>query len=213
MVRRGATLVTGPLEPEVEELAAQTGATVVPAPPVEAGPAGYQRANFAAAVAAARALHGELDPALVAEVAARVRVPGRMQVVGEDPLTIYDGAHNPSGMRALADALDVGGPLIAVVSILDDKDAAGMLRALLGKSVGAVFTQLAATRARCRPPRSPRWPSSSAGRRRRSCPIRAPRWRGRASWPARTEPSLATGSIYLVADLLGEPGRRRASAL
>ena len=140
VVRRGATLVTGPLEPEVEELAAQTGATVVPAPPVEAGPAGYQRANFATAVAAARALHGELDPALVAEVAARVRVPGRMQVVGEDPLTIYDGAHNPSGMRALADALDVGGPLIAVVSILDDKDAAGMLRALLGKTVGAVFT-------------------------------------------------------------------------
>ena len=142
VVRRGATLVTGPLDPEVRELAALTGAEVVPAPPVVAGPAGYQRGNFAVAVAAVRASHGELEPALVAEVAARVQVPGRMQVVAEAPLTIYDGAHNPSGMAALVEALDVGArPLIAVVSILDDKDAAGMLRALLGKTAGAVFTR------------------------------------------------------------------------
>ena len=69
-----------------------------------------------------------------------MRVPGRMQVVAEEPLTIYDGAHNPSGMQALVDALDVD-EFVAVVSILDDKDAAGMLRALLGKTAGAVFTR------------------------------------------------------------------------
>ena len=79
----------------------------------------------------------------LAEVAARVRVPGRMQVVGEDPLTILDGAHNPSGMAALAAALDdaIGErPLVAVVSVLDDKDAAGMLRALIGKCSAMVCT-------------------------------------------------------------------------
>ena len=72
-----------------------------------------------------------------------MRVPGRLQVVGEDPLTILDGAHNPSGMAALAAALpDVVGdrPLVAVVCVLDDKDAAGMLRALLGKCRAMVFT-------------------------------------------------------------------------
>jgi dihydrofolate synthase/folylpolyglutamate synthase len=210
VVRRGATLITGPLDREVQELAAATGAEVVPAPPVEAEPAGYQRANFAAAVAAARALHGELDPAHVAAVAERVRVPGRMQVVAENPLTIYDGAHNPSGMQALVQALDR--PVVAVVSILDDKDAAGMLRALLGKSTGAVFTRSANPRAL--PPATLASLASQLGGPPseivpdpHAAVVRAQELAG----PEGTV--LATGSIYLVADLLAEPGRRRASAL
>ena len=213
VVRPEATLVTGPLDPEVRELALQTGADVVPAPPTEAGPAGYQRANFAVAVAAARALHGELDPALVADVAAHVRVPGRMQVVAEDPLTIYDGAHNPSGMAALAEALDLGGrPLVAVVSILDDKDAAGMLRALLGKTVGAVFTS--SQNPRALPPATLAslasqldGPPSEIVPDPRAAVARAQELAGPGG------AVVVTGSIYLVADLLGEPGRRRASAL
>jgi dihydrofolate synthase/folylpolyglutamate synthase len=208
VVRRGATLVTGPLDPEVRELAARTGAEIVPAAPVDAGPAGYQRANFAAAVAAARALYGDLDPARVADV----QVPGRMQVVAHAPLTIYDGAHNPSGMRALVDALEVDGPLIAVVSILDDKDAAGMLRALLGKTAGAVYT-------RSRNPRalSPATLASLASQLGGPTSEIVPDPHAavaRARELAGPQGAvLATGSIYLVADLLGEPGRRRASAL
>jgi dihydrofolate synthase / folylpolyglutamate synthase len=213
VVRDGATLVTGPIDPEVQALAAQTGARVVPAPPFVAGPAGYQRGNFAVAVAAARALHGELDPALVSEVAARVQVPGRMQVVAQEPLTIYDGAHNPSGMQALVQALDVGArPLIAVVSILDDKDAAGMLRALLGKTAGAVFTSsrnpralspatLASLAAQLGGPPSEIVPDPHAA------VVRAQELAGADG------AVIATGSIYLVADLLAAPGRRRASAL
>jgi dihydrofolate synthase/folylpolyglutamate synthase len=210
VVRRGATLVTGPLDPEVEALAAATGAEVVPAPAVEAGPDGYQRANFAAAVAAARASRGELDPALVADVAARVRVPGRMQVVAEQPLTIYDGAHNPSGMHALVQALD--GPFVAVVSILDDKDAAGMLRALLGKTAGAVFTRSANPRALSPATLASLFsqlggPASEIVADPHGAVARAQALAG----PDGTV--LATGSIYLVADLLAAPGRRRASAL
>jgi dihydrofolate synthase/folylpolyglutamate synthase len=213
VVKPGATLVTGPLQPEVQALAAGTGATVVPAAPAEAGPAGYQRANFAAALAAVRALHGELDPAVVAEVAARVQVPGRMQVVAERPLTIYDGAHNPSGMGALVEALDVGGRrLIAVVSILDDKDAAGMLRALLGKTAGAVFTRSLHPRAL-----SPATLASLAEQLGGPASEIVPEPHdavARAQELAGLDGAvLATGSIYLVADLLAEPGRRRASAL
>jgi dihydrofolate synthase / folylpolyglutamate synthase len=213
VVRPGATLVTGPLDPEVERLARETGARVVPAPPVEAGPAGYQHGNFAVAVAAARAQLGSLDAGLVAKVANHVEVPGRMQVVSETPLTIYDGAHNPSGMHALMEALDIGErPLVAVVSILDDKDAAGMLRPLLGRAAGAVFT-------RSRNPRalSPATlaslaeqlggPPSEIVADPRAAVVRAQELAGPGG------AVLATGSIYLVADLLGVPGRRRASAL
>jgi dihydrofolate synthase/folylpolyglutamate synthase len=217
VVRAGATLVTGALDPEVEEEARATGARLVAPAPIEAAAAlpGYQATNFVVAAAAARALHGELDPRLVAEVASSVKVPGRMQVVAERPLTIYDGAHNPSGVEALAAALPaaVGARrLVAVVSILDDKDAAGMLRALVGKTAGAVFTSSANPRAL-----SPATLASLAAQLGGppseivSDPHAA---LARAQELAGPDGAvIATGSIYLVADLLSEPGRRRASAL
>ena len=76
------------------------------------------------------------DSDAVAAAAAAVRVPGRLQQIGSDPLTLLDGAHNPDGMRALAESLPelvVGHDrVVAIVSILDDKDAAGMLATLGG---------------------------------------------------------------------------------
>jgi dihydrofolate synthase/folylpolyglutamate synthase len=215
VVMPDATLVTGPLDAEVERLARETGARIVPAPPVEAGPAGYQRGNFAVAVAAARAQLGELDPGLIADVAIRIRVPGRMQVVDERPLTIFDGAHNPSGMAALAAALDdaiADRPLVAVVSILDDKDAAGMLRELLPAAKAAVFTSSGNPRA------LPAATLASLAEQLGGPPseiVGEPR-AAVARAQALAGPGgavVATGSIYLVADLLSDPGRQRASAL
>ena len=66
-------------------------------------------------------------------------VPGRLQVVAHEPLTIYDGAHNAPGIAALAASVPEG--TVAVLSILDDKDAAEMLRALLPRLSAAVFTR------------------------------------------------------------------------
>ena len=217
VVRPGATLVTGPLEPDAEAEAQAVGARIVRPEPLDAALVlpGYQRDNFLAAVAAASAYLGGLDPRLTAEVAARVSVPGRLQRVAEAPLTIFDGAHNPSGMQALASALpDAIGdrPLFAVVSVLDDKDAAGMLRALLGNTAGAVFTSssnpralspatLASLAAQLGGPPSEVVPDP------RAAVARARELAGPGG------AVVATGSIYLVADLLAEPGRRRASAL
>jgi dihydrofolate synthase / folylpolyglutamate synthase len=214
VVRRGATLVLGPVDHEVEALARETGARIVQPEPL-AALAGYQRTNFSVAAAAARAHLGALDPAVVAQVAARVTVPGRMQVVDERPLTIYDGAHNPSGVRALAAALPEatrGRSLVAVVSILDDKDAAGMLRALAGKTSGAVFTCSSNPRALSPATLASLWGQVGGG----AAEIAADPRDAVARAKALAGPDgavLATGSIYLVADLLAAPGRRRASAL
>src|SRR4051812_15867906 len=129
VVPAGATLVLGDVSDEVEEEALLTGARIIRGLETGAELPGYQRRNFALAAAAAREQLGALDPAQVALVAgARAQVPGRLQRVDEDPPTIYDGAHNPAGVDALVDSLDglVGErPLVAVVSVLDDKDAAG----------------------------------------------------------------------------------------
>ena len=94
----------------------------------------YQRRNFALARAAAEAYLGALDEDMVRAAAASTLVPGRFEVVDSEPDTVLDGAHNPGGMAALAEALRGfldGRRLVACISILDDKDAAGMLRELL----------------------------------------------------------------------------------
>jgi dihydrofolate synthase/folylpolyglutamate synthase len=215
VVRPEATLVLGEADAEVEALAAATGARIVRAAPVDVPLRGYQRTNFEVAVAAATARHGALDPVQVAEVAGRVRVPGRLQEIGRDPLTILDGAHNPSGMEALAAALpDVVGdrPLVAVVSVLDDKDAAGMLRALMGNCTAVVFT--ASTNPRALPPATLASLASQLG----GPPSELVREPHAALRRARELAGpdgavLATGSIYLVADLVDERGVRKASAL
>jgi dihydrofolate synthase / folylpolyglutamate synthase len=216
----GATLVIGDLEPEVEEeaLAAATRrrSRLVRSVPAAVGLPGYQRTNFAVACAAAGALLGKLDERAVTAAVAHARVPGRLQTVAERPLTVVDGAHNPSGVAALAAALpDAVGdrPVVAVTSILDDKDAAGMLRELLPSCAAAVFTRSLNPRA------LPAATLASLAEQLGGTggggaleiepdPLRAVE---RARTLAGPEGAVvATGSIYLVADLLSSArGRRR----
>jgi dihydrofolate synthase/folylpolyglutamate synthase len=223
VVRDGSTLVVGelPAEAEAQALAAaqRHGARLVHAPadpgvPVVAA-GSYQRRNFALARAAAEALVGPLEDAAVRAAAAEVLVPGRLEVVGHEPLTILDGAHNPSGMVALAEALDemaLPRPLVAVLSILDDKDAPAMLSALLPRCDAVVLTSNANPRAL-----SPATLQSLAGQLAgppaevRGDPHLALERARELAGPSGAV--LATGSIYLVADLVGAPGEGRASML
>ena len=216
VVAPGATLVVGELDPEAEAEVAKVDARVIRADLAAGAPfTGFQRANFAAAKAAAEALHGPLDDAAVLRAASTLTTPGRFQVVGEDPLTIYDGAHNPSGVAALAAALrDAVGdrPLVPVISVLDDKDAAGMLRALVPLAAGAVFTASRNPRALSPATLASLWSQLGGPPSDIEADPRAAVERAR-SIAGEKGAVVATGSIYLVADLLSEPGRRRASAL
>ena len=115
IVQPGATLVLGSgLHPDADavavRMASERGARIARAgadPGVPLSALGsYQRRNFALARAASEAYLGELDLAAVTTAAAETLVPGRVQVVDQDPLTVLDGAHNPEGMAALAEALD-----------------------------------------------------------------------------------------------------------
>ena len=94
----------------------------------------YQRANAALAVAAAELfLDRELDPGATREALLRTKAPGRLEVISAQPLCIFDGSHNPPGMAETMRSLDgilERRRLIAVVSILRDKDAEEMLRYL-----------------------------------------------------------------------------------
>jgi dihydrofolate synthase/folylpolyglutamate synthase len=218
VVRPGSTLVLGSdLHPDafLEAHATPAGRVVVAPdslpPGLDVGARGaFQRRNFAVARTAAQALLGALDEEAVRAAAAAVRVPGRFQVIAEEPLTILDGAHNPGGMRALADSLsEVHRPLVVVVSVLDDKDATSMLRALLPHADAIVCTSNANPRAL--PPATLASLTAQLGG---ACseidPIIEPephRALARARDLAGPEGAvLATGSIYLVADLLRPRG-------
>lgn len=227
-----ATLVLGPdLHPDAEaeaRLVAESThppATIVHAPADP--PAGvellargaFQRRNFAVACAAAQAHLGRLEPAAVRAAAASTAVPGRFEVVSGGagrPDVVLDGAHNAGGMGALAETLPAflaGRPLIAVLSVLDDKDAAAMLAALLPLCAGAVFTANANPRAL-----SPATLASLAGQVGEPpvCRVEADPRRAVARAEELAGPDgvvLATGSIYLIADLMRPRGAGRGSTL
>jgi dihydrofolate synthase/folylpolyglutamate synthase len=176
----------------------------------------FQRRNFALAREAARAYLGELDAGAVARAAGEVLVPGRLQVVGRDPLTVLDGAHNPEGMAALVESLpEVAAgrqPLVAVVSILDDKDAAAMLGTLLTRCDALICTN--SHNPRALPPPT----LESLARQLEGPPTEIVRGPGAAlaraqALAGRSGVVLATGSIYLVADLLGAEALAHASTL
>jgi dihydrofolate synthase/folylpolyglutamate synthase len=198
----GTVLVVGAdLHPEARAVADETVAerdarlVVVPTPAGD-----YQRRNLALALAAARELGGTVD-----EGAARaVTVPGRLEQVGD---VLFDGAHNPAGAVALAEALGERRGLTAVVSILEDKDAAAMLAALLPHVDEVICTRCSNPRAL--PPGTLESLVSQLGGRASVEPD--PR---RALQQARGagRPVLVTGSLYLLADLRAEhPAARRSS--
>ncbi len=230
VLRDGGTLVVGDLQPEVEAearvAAEHHGARLIHAPAEIAGvtvaaPGAYQRRNFALAVTAAEAFLGRLDPGAVAEAASSVSVPGRFEVVDREPLTVVDGAHNPAGVRALVDSLPelrgegAAGRLVAVVSVLEDKDAAGMLRELLPCCAAVVLTSNANPRAL-----PPATLQSLARQVAGDDPppmelVTDPRAAVRRARELAGPDGavLATGSIYLIADLARAGTARRASTL
>jgi dihydrofolate synthase/folylpolyglutamate synthase len=224
VVRDYATLVVpAELDPDVEEVVARVvaerHAKLVRAEPAVPGAAplgGFQRANFALARAAAEAFLGRLDEPAVARAATEIEVPGRLQVVDRDPLTILDGAHNPSGMRALVATLpEVVGPrspLVATVAVLDDKDAGAMLAELATAAGRVVFTRCANPRSLSPATLTSLWERIGGGAAETVVDPHAALARAREiAGPGGAV--VATGSIYLIADLVREDRSARASAL
>ncbi|MBV9484534.1 MAG: dihydrofolate synthase, partial [Frankiaceae bacterium] len=74
-----------------------------------------------------------LDADVVRAAFAGVSSPGRLEVVRRSPTVLIDGAHNPAGAAALVAGIEDAftfDRLVAVVAILDDKDATSILEEL-----------------------------------------------------------------------------------
>lgn len=229
VLERGTTLVVGAdLHPDARALAEATArereaALVVAPADVDAGieilaRGAFQRRNFALAIEAARALLAArgrpLEDTGVRAAAASTLVPGRFEVVAQRPDTVLDGAHNPGGLAALAEALPefVGERrLVACLAVLDDKDATEMLRTLLPLCAAVVTTRAQSPRAL-----PPATLASLCHQLGFAGPVevvgeaRAALERARALAGA-DGVAVATGSIYLIADLLRPAGAARST--
>jgi len=103
----------------------------------------HQVDNAALAVLAAEALHEsgfsppeELSTGSVAEGLAGACWPGRLQIVGQDPLFLLDGAHNPGGCavlaRFLSELVSTGAAerIVLILGVLSGKDLEAMVETL-----------------------------------------------------------------------------------
>jgi dihydrofolate synthase/folylpolyglutamate synthase len=124
-------------------------ADVADVPPVGL-PGAHQRRNAAAAIAAIEAL----GLPIIASALAAVRHPGRFEIVAPPatpagvPRIILDGAHNPHGAAALADALRADGePPVLIAAVSADKDASAIATALAPAVRAVVATRYQQERA------------------------------------------------------------------
>ena len=110
----------------------------------------HQLDNVSLALASAEAFFDKsLPDDVVTAALAAVRVPGRFEVVGHEPLTILDGAHNPDGAVAATAALDEdfapAGRRYIVVGMQSGRDIAGVLEGLSARDAELVVCCTAPT--------------------------------------------------------------------
>jgi dihydrofolate synthase / folylpolyglutamate synthase len=184
VVQPGAAVVL--CEPEWQALARSSGAETT----VLTG-----RSNLALAVAAAETFLGRPVDASAADA---VALPGRLERRGESPLEIWDGAHNLDGVGWLLPRVPARSYVI-VASILRDKDAEGMLAALSALGDTLVATESSNTRALSAEELARlagRWFARTETERDPVAALAAARALAGSDGAV-----LATGSLYLLADL------------
>lgn len=97
----------------------------------------HQALNVSLAVAAVEAFFGAERPLpeeVLDEGLGGLTSPGRLQLIGNEPIVYVDAAHNPHGAEALARAVTESfafTELALVTGMMVDKDAEGVLGALL----------------------------------------------------------------------------------
>jgi dihydrofolate synthase/folylpolyglutamate synthase len=96
----------------------------------------YQSENAFTALASAEILEcmgvSISEEAMVSGIQ-KARWPGRMELVGEEPRILLDGAHNPASAKVLAEELRnlSHNRLLLVIGIMSDKDVGGILNPLI----------------------------------------------------------------------------------
>ena len=104
----------------------------------------HQVVNAVTAYTALQKSGLSLSEAAIQKGFAEVRWPCRFEVLRREPAVVLDSAHNADSARRLRQTLDdyfPGRPVVWVFSILEDKDADGMLAELKPRLMQVIATQ------------------------------------------------------------------------
>lgn len=164
----------------------------------------HQLSNALLALAASETLASKdarIDDAVRGRALAGVDWPGRFQVIGDDPIVVLDGAHNPAGVTALVRCFrqHVGhGPCNLIFSALSDKAVDEMVMLLAPLAGWLAVVPVASSRS-IRPGAVLKLFEAANPH----CESRAFQ-DFRAAWDARPagRPTLVTGSLFLVGEAL-----------
>jgi dihydrofolate synthase / folylpolyglutamate synthase len=113
----------------------------------------FQLENASAAVAALEILTSEgfaISPASIADGLARVKWPGRFQILRQQPTLLIDGAHNVESMKRLVTNIKAYFPhkkVFLVFGTSCDKDIPGIINELVRLSSQVIVTQSSHSRA------------------------------------------------------------------
>ncbi len=109
-------------------------------------PARYQALNLAVACGAASALIGELDENRIRPTVERLRLPGRCELLSEQPQVIVDGAINRESAHLFRESVQdrATKPLVLVTALPHDKDAEGLLAELAPLADTVIVTHVSA---------------------------------------------------------------------
>ena len=89
------------------------------------------------------ALRLDVSPDKIAAGIASARHPGRLELLSDDPVILYDGGHNPNGITALNASLDryfPGREMTVIFACMKDKEIAPSLRLLAEPGRDFLFT-------------------------------------------------------------------------
>ena len=174
-------------------------------------PEAHQRENLALSLLAMETFLGRALPSagLLVPALQAARIPGRTQLLtaqGRLPL-ILDGAHNPDGIAALTGWLAQAWPgkrILALFSVMKDKDYAGICRSVLGFAESVRFVPLDEKFPRALP-YAELEASLSEAERRRVQPLALERATLEAvvtEAPGGSDLIVACGSLYLLGELI-----------
>ena len=138
IIKAGVPVVMGQMEPEASEVieakCRELGCPLTKAGEVDKSQklglfGAYQRKNASVAVEVIKNLSITVDNLTIAKGLANAVWPGRMQIISRSPVIMVDGAHNPSGVKALYESLVSEFPnegFSFIMAVMADKDYAGM---------------------------------------------------------------------------------------
>jgi dihydrofolate synthase/folylpolyglutamate synthase len=166
-------------------------------------PGAHQRDNLIVAVRLLEEAHAAGLPIALDRASsgfASVRWPGRLELLPGDPPLLLDGAHNPSGARALAAYLGGRGPFVLVFGVMADKDVREIADVLFPLAESVVLTKPKGGRA-ASPEEIVARAGPVAAKTHRAASLREALVRARRLTP-RGGTVVVAGSLYLVGEVL-----------